>query len=144
MDSVLRPLGFDRQEFVWNRQRAGLVDVVDIQISESTSTFTINLGVLDPLVHKALWNTDPRDFVEEATCTIRSRLGQLADGKDRWWTSSDTDAIEQVRELLIAHGIPFLEGATSRAELVDLCRGSLGGSRGPGCPPYRGPIHEYG
>jgi hypothetical protein len=73
--------------------------------------------VLDPLVHKALWKADPREFVEEATCTIRSRLGQLADGKDRWWTSSDTDAVEQVRELLIAYGIPFLERATSRAEL---------------------------
>lgn len=117
IDDILRPRGFVRQEILWNRTRAEFIDVFDIQISTSIGKFTMNVGILDTVVHKIFWNSDPPAFIEEPACTIRTRVGELIDGKDRWWEFSDKEAVDQLSEIVSSYVLPFIENVGSREKM---------------------------
>jgi len=109
MDELLKPLGFARHKTTWNRKSNSFVDVIDVQTSKAGDTMTINAGVLHPDVYRKCWATEPTAVVEEPSCTVRARVGQLLDGKDLWWRLDDPRTLNEVIENLNAHVLPFLE-----------------------------------
>lgn len=109
IDEVLERYQFFRRGLVWNRGYADFVDVIDLQISKSKDMFTINVGVADKFVMQACWGMDGSDVVDEPSCTVRTRLGELLHGRDVWWGRSDDDGIEEVLSGIQDAAIPFLQ-----------------------------------
>ena len=125
--AFLKPLGFRKKGRTHNRTTTGgLVHALDFQmgaypigeqyvipgIRESYyGRFTVNLGVLLPCVFEIEEQKSVPLFVQEPYCTIRTRLGSLAFGKDEWFEiSSDTTASAiKLVQLLDRFGLPFFE-----------------------------------
>lgn len=109
LDGLLKPLGFERQKTTWNRKSDSFVDVVDVQIGKTGDMITVNAGVLHLDVHAKCWGGDLPEFVEEPSCTVRARIGQLIDGKDLWWQLDSDHVAGEIAENVSAHVLPFLE-----------------------------------
>ena len=109
IDEVLEKYQFYRSGSVWNRGYPDYVDVIDLQISKSKDTFTINAGVATKFIIHACWGTDGSDVVEEPSCTVRTRLGELLHGRDVWWGISDDDGVEEVLSGIQSASIPFFQ-----------------------------------
>lgn len=109
MESVLKPLGFRRHKATWNRRFDSFVDVIDVQTSKSGDSITVNAGVLHADVHRRCWATDLPAVIEEPSCTVRIRIGQLVEGKDLWWPLSDRGTVSDVVDTVTACVLPFLE-----------------------------------
>jgi len=115
LDALLIPLGFARQKFTWNLRSASVVDVVDVQLSKAGDAVTVNAGVLDPEVHVALWGSKPPETVEQPTCTVCARIGELIDGRDKWWQLSEGSTPADVTEAVATHVVPFLARVSTHA-----------------------------
>jgi hypothetical protein len=109
LDELLKPLGFARHKATWNRQQDPFVDVIDVQASKGGDTITINAGVLHRGVHQKCWLKEPPACVQEPECTVRTRAGQLIDGRDLWWRKGDPRIAEDVIENVNVSMLPFLE-----------------------------------
>lgn len=109
LDALLKPLGFARRKATWNRNSHYLIEVVDVQASKAGDTVTVNAGVLDTRVYVKLWGEDPPGFIEEPQCTVRTRVGDLLDGKDLWWEPRNPQAIEEIVHVVDDTVLPFLE-----------------------------------
>lgn len=70
---------------------------------------TIGVGVLHSEVHRTCWGTEPGTVVEEPSCTVRARIGQLIDDKDLWWLLDDRRILDDISEKTTAFALPFLE-----------------------------------
>lgn len=108
LDPVLAALGFVRHQTTWNRSAYPLVDVIDLQANKAAESFTVNVGVLHARAHKVCWGEDAPALVEEPLCTVRTRIGQLLDGKDLWWRDGDANAADRVLENVRSQALPFL------------------------------------
>ena len=103
----LKALGFRRRGRVFNRSaEEGVVQVITLQSGQYEvnpihplpeglaemrqnlyGRFTVNLGVHVWDVWEATFPGGSRPtFINDGYCQVRSRLGQLADGIDRWWS----------------------------------------------------------
>lgn len=109
LDGLLTPLGFSRRKQTWNRTFGPYVDVIDVQVSKAGDAMTVNAGVMHPLVYRTFWGKAPPGFVDEPSCTVRSRIGQLMEGKDIWWSASDDEVTEDVAAAVAEHVLGFLE-----------------------------------
>jgi Domain of unknown function (DUF4304) len=119
VDAVLKPLGFLRRGDVWNRLMDNLVEVVDVQFSKNADSYTLNAGVLDKAAHQIFWDEQPPEFVEQPQCTIGVRVGNLLDGKDKWWALDDTmDDAGQLKSSVAAI-LDFLGLSASRQKMID-------------------------
>ena len=111
-DEVHAPLGragFVRRKSVWNRRSAQLVDVVDLQVSKSRDSITLNCGVFDPVAYAWTWRDDAPTFVQEVDCTARARIGELTKGGD-WWSLADAAVTaSELAALVKTTVIPFLD-----------------------------------
>jgi Domain of unknown function (DUF4304) len=114
IDAVLKPLGFLRRGAVWNRSSDFSVEVIDVQISRNGDTYTFNAGVLDKAAHEIFWAEGAPDFVEQPDCTVGVRIGDLIDGKDKWWDVGETGSLEQSIQLILA----FLKDVHSREKMA--------------------------
>jgi hypothetical protein len=118
LDACLFPIGFVRKGAVWNRRVGEFIDVIDLQIAASRDTVTVNAGVIDSRVHMSIWGGELPDFVEEPLSTVRARIGELMDHKDRWWRigsdKSSVEIVDAVRQVVL----PFLQRMHGRAEMV--------------------------
>jgi len=114
LDCLLKPLGFSRQKATWNRRTNFVIDVVDVQVSKSGDVITINAGVLDMDVYAKLWDGEPPEFVEQPTCTVCARIGELFDGRDRWWKLSGDRVVVDVVDAVGTRVLPFLERMHTR------------------------------
>jgi len=124
LDQLLGSLGFTRQKMTWNRKVGLFVDVVDLQPSKTGDALTVNAGVLHPGVHKVCWGDDAPVFVEEPTCTVRARIGQLLDGKDLWWRDDGENVASEIVEQVRAHVVPFFDRMHSVEALAKQLKGS--------------------
>jgi hypothetical protein len=96
------------REGAWNRQAGRLTDVITFQLDKIRQNATINVGVLDPVAYTRCWNRPVPDFVEDQSCTVRARLGELVDGHDHWW-SMGSDEVGEVVDQMERYALPFLE-----------------------------------
>jgi len=125
MDAILLPLGFVRHKATWNRSSGLFVDVIDVQISSSIDSMTINAGVLHLDVYKLAWGTEPPAVIEEPDCIVRARVGQLIDNKDLWWQLDDSQIVDDVAEKVTALVLPFLEPMHSFDAMQQFVKSSL-------------------
>jgi len=79
----------------------------------------MNTGVLSRPVYAACWGRESKPFVEEASCTVRARVGQLLDNKDRWWDVGSETAADEMVECLGARILPFLDRMQSLKAMHD-------------------------
>ena len=83
--------------------------------------FTVNLGVHIPeLEDVSLSRRPPSTFIPEYRCHVRTRLGELSEGKDAWW-GLDVPVAELgslMTDLIRAHAIPFFDLFPTRDALV--------------------------
>ena len=119
LDKLLGSAGVTRQKMTWNRKAGAFVDVVDLQPSKAGDALTVNAGVIDPSVHKICWGEDPSAFVEEPSCTVRARIGQLIDGKDLWWRDDGENVASEIVERVREHVLPFLDRMHSIEAMVE-------------------------
>lgn len=119
MHDVLKEYNFYRNGLVWNRDNCDYIDVIDLQISKSNDMFTINVGIADKSILQTCWGMDGVDVVDEASCTVRSRLGELLYGRDMWWDLSKSDAIDELLNGLHGTLIPFLQRNHSIEHMID-------------------------
>src|SRR6266568_9007067 len=96
------------REAAWNRRAGQLTDVVTLQIDKSRQKATVNVGVLHPVAYTRCWNRRVPDFVEEPSCTVRARLGELVDGRDHWWSLEHSDVIDDIVRQIARYALPFL------------------------------------
>lgn len=117
IDSVLKPLGFKRNKWTWNRETAGIVDVVTLQRSKYDDEVTVTLGVLNSAVFRDCWGEDPQLPADETACTVRTRLGEWIEGRERWWNLAEEDTPSNIAGRLAQEGVPFLDRMHSLAEM---------------------------
>lgn len=114
IDGILRPLGFERQKDTWNRRDLSIVEVVDLEVGKSQGEFTLNAGVMDCDIHALVWGKPPEPFVDQPSCTVRARVGELVDGLDKWWPIADGTALVEIKKHVVQYLLPFLERTHSR------------------------------
>ena len=114
LDRLLKPLGFARQKTTWNRRSNSTVDVVDIQVSKAGDAITVNAGVSDTDAHALLWGNELSDFIEQPSCTVCARIGELIDGTDKWWQLGDGGVADELTEKVATQVLPFLERMHAR------------------------------
>lgn len=119
LDAMLQPVGFARRNKTWNRKRGAIVQVIDLQVSKAGYDVTINAGVLDPEVHTIYWGNHPLDFIQQPTCTVTARVGQLIDDRDVWWPLTDENAASNAADKTNDLVLPFLDRMQSRTAMRD-------------------------
>jgi hypothetical protein len=122
LDRLLKPLGFSRRKFTWNREVERFVDVLDVQISKAEDAMTLNVGVLERDIYATCWPQEAGEFIDEPACTVRARVGELIDGKDRWWPIDKTSAADEMRTAVLEFVIPFLQRMHSLEDMAQWLR----------------------
>lgn len=128
---LLKQHGFRKRDFIWNKSKDGLVQVVDFQLSRFSSDeeedFTINLGVFDPKVWEKCWAKKPPVFIKEEDCFPRVRIGRLLaeaseESTDHWWgcgtATNESKLGEEIGSLLERKCLPFLNDMLDRRCVV--------------------------
>jgi hypothetical protein len=124
VDRLISSVGFRRQDRTWNRTAYPFVDVIDLQVSKAGDRLTINAGVLYPRAYQRCWARDPTRFVDEPSCTVRARIGQLIGGQDLWWPSDDNSATADIISKLRLYILPFIEDMHSQEAMVNFLENS--------------------
>jgi hypothetical protein len=148
----LKGLGFKKQGRAFNRPTAdGLVQLINLQMGafdppgtihipvlrESRyGLFTVNLGVYVPEVALHHGGGEPKGFIQEFHCCIRTRLGDLGPEKrDLWWRNDAVDTVvPDLLGRLDRDGLPFLERFGSREAILCEWKGKTK-HEGIGGPP---------
>ncbi len=90
------------------------VQVVAFQLAPGHSIvsgcFVVNLGVHVPAISRIRWSEEPADYVDEADCSVGSRLG-VNGGPERWWPleGSVDELVAAVLDDLTLTGVPWLD-----------------------------------
>ena len=142
IDDILKKHQFYRNGPLWNRDCADFVDVIDLQISKSKDMFTINAGVADKFVIQACWGKDGSDMVEEASCTVRARLGELLHGRDVWWSLSDDDGVEEVLSGIQDAAVPYIQLNHSIDHMIEILENDPASRRYPPGIIYLALLHH--
>ena len=142
IDQILEEHQFYQSGTVWNRNYPDFVDVIDLQISKSKDTFTINAGIADKFVIHACWGMDGSTVVEEPSCTVRTRLGELLYGRDVWWGLSDENGIEEVLNGIQDAVIPFLQFNHSIDHMIEALENDPASRRYPPGVIYLALLHH--
>jgi len=128
----LQQMGFRARGRTFNRStKDGLTHVVNIQMGASDppgttyipglrenlhGLFAVNIGVYVPEVARYHGGGEPKSWIQEYHCCVRSRLGEfVGEGKEIWWHArADEQTVVDVRNCLEKVGFPFLERFGSR------------------------------
>lgn len=137
--ALLNPLGFSRKGRTLKRQtEPGVLQIVSLQagpfeigppLPESFShlredyygKFTVNLGVYVEEIHERVCPpVKPGAVISDAHCSIRTRLGHIADHEDRWWSLLEgvDEAVEEIGSLILHVAIPFLDRFNTREKII--------------------------
>lgn len=130
LDRALTPLGFAREDRGWIRQRGEIRDWVDLQKSSIDGSVTVNLFAKNLETERIL-----RSIPCEKGLGIRQfgqRIGELIDGRDRWW-KNDPNGPAEVAEAVLHYGVPWLERVRSLEDEASnwYGRGTTGSWRKP-------------
>jgi hypothetical protein len=123
IDNLLDKYQFRKIGAVWNRESADFIDAIDLQVGKSGDTFAINVGVAEKTVLTSCWGWHSSEVVEEASCTVRVRLGELMSGRDVWWSFADEVSIDEVLSGIENAAIPFLQINHSIDRMIDTLEG---------------------
>lgn len=107
LDDTLRPLGFERRGDDWVRLRGDMWECVNRQVSKLYGV-TVNLLMKD-LATEKLFLEIFRDEGAILMPPLDVRIGELIDGRDRWWTSRDPNGPKELVEAVVTHGLPWFD-----------------------------------
>jgi hypothetical protein len=115
LHALLKPLGFTRKGNDWTRIRGDMWECVDIQGSWLGGV-TVNISMKD-LKTAEILEAIP---CEEALwlSPIRTRVGQLIDRRDRWWTD-EPDGPAEMSEAVRIYGLPWFDRVRSVEDQAD-------------------------
>lgn len=129
---LLKRHGFKKKDMIWNKHLHGVIQVADFQLSrfndDDKESFTINLGVFDPVVWERCWGKSSPKFVKADDCFPRLRIGQLlgdtpTESVDHWWSlNSETDEEvlgKKITELLERKCLPFLGQMSDYRRIIE-------------------------
>lgn len=142
INDVLEKYNFYKKGSIWNRNYADFVDVIDLQISKSKDMFTINAGVADKFIIRTCWGLDGSGMVEEPSCTVRARLGELLHGRDVWWNLSEGNGIGEVLSGIQDVAIPFLQLNHSIDHMIETLENDPASRRYPPGVIYLALLHH--
>jgi hypothetical protein len=117
IDHALKLVGFARQKRLWNRRFQSIIDVLDVQVSKSHASVTINVGLVDVEVYAIFWGKGPPEFVEQPFCTVCLRVGELIDGRDKWWDIDRPTFPGDVVESVAKYVLPCFDRLHSRSAM---------------------------
>ena len=125
LQHLLGHAGFSRRGGTWNRRRAGLVDVFNLQESKAGDGCFVNLGVCDPPTFEACWGRSPfgrAGFVDEADCQARARFGDEELRGPSFWYYESAVASEVTLAAFLKHihdaALPWFDQLGSPADLA--------------------------
>jgi hypothetical protein len=92
IDKALSPLGFVRHNATWNRRSAQFVDVIDLQVSKSPDSVTMNAGVLhSDQIHLAILRYERGD--KASACEL---LSETLSNTSSAWRSRVKEVAERI------------------------------------------------
>lgn len=130
LDRVLHPLGFARDGKDWVRLRGEIRDWVNLQKSWADGSVTVNLFAKNLETERILRSIDCEE--ELGVRMFGQRIGQLIDGRDRWW-KNDPNGPTELAEAVQVYGIPWFERVRSLEDEASTWygRGTTGSWRKP-------------
>ncbi|MBO9709704.1 MAG: DUF4304 domain-containing protein [Caulobacter sp.] len=117
MDAALRPHGFHRKSKTWTRRASDVHHVIDVQVSKSADTATINVGVFDSDVHEACWGEAAKSITEPCA-VFRTRIGHLIGDRDIWWPLGSGEDAALMAKTSLEAALPFLDRISDRKALL--------------------------
>ena len=147
-ENPLGGLGFKRKRLRFVRELPDVYWIVQFQRgppmrwSAMHGQFCMEWGIEVKGIGELAGYYRPREPCTGA-CTLRMRVGALADGHDHWWPSPKNDqqavaTAAALREILVHHEIPYLErfrdASSVCAWMEDVCAGRIHWQ-----PPGNGP-----
>jgi hypothetical protein len=147
---LFKKAGFRKRRHSFNRLvEDGVVHVVDLQMGPYEPPGTVEIpGLRENLyglfcVNLGVYVAEMGDeggrggsWINEYGCDLRKRLGELIPPGDQdvWWSLADPPAsTHDVEAALTEHGLPWLDGLSSRRNILD--RYYLFGASALGMPP---------
>jgi hypothetical protein len=106
IDAVLNPEGFGRDGRLWSRERDGILDQIDMQVSQFAGT-TANVSMIDLKTRTTLLEATAPDPATSFG-VVNVRIGELMDGSDRWWRKDPTGPA-QLAQAIKTYALPFLD-----------------------------------
>lgn len=82
--------------------------------------FTINLGVFVSDIYEITQGQIMKDFIPEYICQIRTRLPELTNNNDDWWTVDDNyiQIAEKIAEELITVAFKWFDNFSNRDKII--------------------------
>ena len=117
IDAALRPYGFHRKSKTWTRRVNDVHHVIDIQVSKSADTATINIGVFDSGVHEVCWGEAAKS-ITEPYAVWRSRIGHLIGDRDIWWPLGSAEDAALMANTSLEAALPVLDRISDRKALL--------------------------
>lgn len=130
LSRTLEPLGFVCKGKDWIRLRGEIQDWVNLQKSWIDGSVTLNLFAKNLETERIL-----KSIACDEVLGVRQfgqRIGQLIDGRDRWW-KNDPNGPAEVAEAVKVYGIPWFERVRSLEDEASKWygRGTTGSWRKP-------------
>lgn len=136
---LLKPIGFARKGRAFKREtECGIFQIIALQAGrfeigpplpepvkhwrpDNYGKFTINIGVyVEEMYGRTNPPRNPTGIIDDAQCSIRTRLSGVANDNDQWWslTGDCDDLADEIGALLLHVGIPFRQRFSSREQIV--------------------------
>ena len=119
---LLKKIGFKKRGGTWHRAKSDGIQVVNIQGSQWSRIFYVNLGVYFPDLGK-------KETPAEYDCHIRSRLDELVPNHARLQQLLDLHSknfVEaegaELAKLVVQFGVPWLDHCSSKAGFLQEAR----------------------
>lgn len=123
----LTPVGYTRRGSVFRHISHENCGIIDVQRSDKSSkervVFTVNLGIVcGELLEPGILEVRKTGIMD---AHLRQRIGMLLpDRCDKWWEVTESTHCESLKqelvELLLTKGVPYIEGYLETKTLVDL------------------------
>ena len=90
LTAQLKQRGFKKRAYTWQKDVGEISQIVNVQLGQYNqiheSTFTLNIGTYHERFHLERGLVPVSTTIKEYDCDVRTRIGQLMDGRDHWWT----------------------------------------------------------
>lgn len=117
LSNILLSKGFKFFDGTWVRDSGYLKEVIGSQFSSKTGSVTFNVGIADRDVWKIYWDEHIPDFVDDAKCIVKRRIGEIfPPGTDRWWKINEFN--EESASEIVRAALYFFDELSSREKLL--------------------------
>lgn len=82
--------------------------------------FTVNLGVFVNDIYEVTQEQPAKEFIPEYICQIRTRLPELTNNNDEWWTVDDNyiQVANEIIDELITDAFKWFDNFTDREKII--------------------------